>query len=197
MTRRAAGCGRWSNLRGGGGERRADRGQPMRAARRRLHGGGKAGGALAVGDLGPTDRNRDLVGVRPFEDQSLDPARRGGDRPRSAAGRRRRGRCRHAAGCTNRRSRWRKRRCASTTASGGGMRRAARATPQAIRQSAKKRAHIQSLVPKGREARNVRSRRCGDSLLRRRPWRYKLTCGRSGGSEEKDDCRHAPGWRSA
>jgi hypothetical protein len=65
---------------GSGRHRGADRGEPMRGARRRPHRGSERGGAGAVGDPGPADSDRYLVGIGPFEHQHFDPARRVGDR---------------------------------------------------------------------------------------------------------------------
>jgi hypothetical protein len=60
--------------RGGGGEQcRTDRGQPFGTALHRTDGSGKRGGVISVAEPCPPDRDRDAVGIRPFENQGFDP----------------------------------------------------------------------------------------------------------------------------
>ena len=67
--------------RGSGGEQcRTDRGQPFGTPLHRTDGSGKGGGALCVREPRPPDRDRDAVGIRPFENQGFDAPRNSRDR---------------------------------------------------------------------------------------------------------------------
>ena len=67
-------------LRGGGEQCRTDGGGPAGTAGRGAQRRGEGACAPGVGEQPPIDGDRDLVGVRPFEDERLDPAGSGADR---------------------------------------------------------------------------------------------------------------------
>ena len=183
ISRRAAGCGRWSNCAAA-----AASAGPIAVSPRELRvvactAAAKPRGAAAVDDARPTDGDRDLVGVRPFENQGLDPARSGGDRPQQPADRSKArampSRCRmyesarHAGGDVDRQHDRQRRPHAP---------RPRRATIVEAIKKQRQAAHRNAVsTPAG--GCDIRSQRCARSLLPAPLRRYKLTSRQIGRDE--------------